>query len=50
MSFNLTYKSGTFKGDYVNQDSNGFVGLPVTGFWVSRYTNGFAFGDDVLAN
>jgi len=30
---------------------NGFlIGLPVTGFWASKYVNGFAFGPGVISN
>ena len=46
-NINFHYTSG---GIPVHRDWAGLIGLPVTGFWLEQFENGFLFGGSVLAN
>ena len=47
---NINFHYNDSEGVPVHRDWAGLIGLPVTGFWLNQYENGFLFGGTVLAN
>ena len=47
---NISFDYPTPNGQPPHRDWAGLIGLPVTGFWLEQFENGFLFGGTVLAN